>query len=754
MRIKYFTGNKINRRNFIQLGSSVAGGMVLLPLIKKNHTGLPENSTSEPFWYQKPLLIMHTVLREIDARNYNADSVVKYLKKTSCNTLVVNAGGIVDFFQNPLAAANLNPFMGKRDILGETTQACHDAGIRVIARVDFRGVEEHIYRKFPEWFMKNAAQEPVVAKGGIVPIYNSCYLGHYRTVYASEFISYVLKTYDVDGIWHNAPGVDGICYCPACKESYFAATGKDIPLEQTAAADELNQYMDWKIQVVDNHMAGLKKTIKSFGEDKAYCAEIFSIYSVERLINSGIDLRNARAHFDFLVSVAFLTGPADRDHYYCDLNYASTIIIFLKSMVPEREAIVLYGENGTSHRMVIDPPLDLNIWLWEILSAGGRFWNCYFTGPYPAATNDRRNAFNNVGAYSFVKKHEKILMQHVPVANVGIYYSRPTRVFYQNKSQEGDQFGTAIRGMINVLMENHILYDFILNDQITREALQKYAIIILPDVRCMSDEELKLLKDYVSDGGNLIATYATSLHSPDGKERRDFGLTELFGVHYSGKKANTRIDNYQYILQPEHPVVKADSKDTELLFNAGYTLLCTPEKQAEVICTLVPTIPNQPPDMSWVEKFSTEFPTITQNNYGKGKVLYFANQPDSIAYTIGHPDVRNLLLRSIRLLEGSSMILETSAPESVHIGLTKSLLKQGLYILSIVNTTSGPVRPVRSLVPVYNINVRLNLDGKSLDNIEVLRSQGNYSIKTKELSLYLHIDKLEDFCAFSLQMNT
>ena len=562
----------------------------------------------------------------------------------------------------------------------------------------------------------------------------------------------MLKSYNVDGIWHNAPGVDGICYCPACKESYLKETGKNIPLEQSASGAEMDQYMDWKIQIVDKHMGQLKKTIKSFGEDKAYCAEIFSIYSVERRINSGIDLRNARDHFDFLVSVAFLTGPADRDHYYCDLNYASAIIIFLKSMVPEKEAVVLYGENGTSHRMVIDPPIDLNIWLWEILSAGGRFWNCYFTGPYPDATNDRRNAYNNLTAYSFVKAHEEILMQQVPVANVGVYYSRPTRVFYQNKTQEGDQFGTEIRGMINVLMENHIPYDFILDDQINAEILKKYKLVILPNVRCMSEEELILLKNYVRDGGNLIGTYATSLYYPDGKERSDYGLTELFGVHYTGKKANTRVDNYQYILQAKHPLVEADSPGTELLFNAGYTLLCKQERDTEVICTLVPTIPNQPPDKSWVEKFSTEFPTLVQNSFGKGKVIYFANQPDAIAYTIGHPDVRNLLVRSIRMLLGSSMLLESTAPESVHIGFTMSLINKGFYILSMVNTTSGPVRPVRSLIPVHDIEIKVNLNGNSFENIKVLRSQGDVSSETRGQVLYLKINRLEDFCALSLQM--
>ena len=97
-----------------------------------------------------------------------------------------------------------------------------------------------------------------------------------------------------------------------------------------------------------------------------------------------------------------------------------------------------------------------------------------------------------------------------------------------------------------------------------------------------------------------------------------------------------------------------DSSQTELLFNAGFTALCKPASNADVICTWVPAIQNQPPDKSWVEKFSTEFPTVVENTYGKGKVLYFANQPDLSSCLVGHPDLRNLLLRSIKHLAGNA----------------------------------------------------------------------------------------------------
>jgi hypothetical protein len=450
------------------------------------------------------------------------------------------------------------------------------------------------------------------------------------------------------------------------------------------------------------------------------------------------------------VSVAFLTGHG-ADKYYFDLNYGTTIIKFLKSMVPDREAVVMYGGNGTSHRLVADPSIDLKIWLWQILSAGGRFWNCYFTN-VPTLTHDNRNAFNETEAYNFVRDHEVLLEQHIPLSNIGIYYSNATRESYRKKSEDEESFGNEIRGIETVLIENHIPHDFLLDDHINEQKLKKYKLVILPNVKCLSATEVGLLNKFVSNGGKLIATYSSSLFDEKGAELQNYGLTELFGVHYAGKRENTERDNYQYILDKSHPLVIEDSGETELLFNAGYTALCKPLTKTKVICTWVPTIQNQPPDKAWVDSFSTEFPTITENNYGQGKVIYFANQPDLLSHVIGHADPRNLLKRAIQYLVGKEIPVETNAPPSVNLGLTTSLKEKGQYILSLVNTTSGPVRPIRELIPVQDITVKIKIPGGSYKESKILKCQGNCTVNKSGDGFEVKISKLQDYFSMHFTM--
>gem|GEM_PF-542572 len=748
----FLNQNDLTRKKFLQSCGIVAGGVMLYPMNAVGASSVAESAGENAHWYAKPLRILQTVLRETDAESYDADAVVEYMKEAGCNMLVVNAGGIVDFFQNPLPVANINPFMGDRDIVQEITNRCKEEGIRVIVRVDFRGVEPHIYEKHKEWFSINHDGTPQMLGYTRPDLHNACYTGYYRNEHAEEFIRYLMTNYDLDGIWHNSIGVIRICHCDRCSRSFREFAGKDLPIEGESSDEELAEYMVWKEKVADEHMEHMKQTVKSFGEDKVYTAEVFNMFYGTQQIDLGIDLYNARDHFDFLVSVAFLT-PNQEHITYEDLSYAGSIVKFLKSMKPEKEAIILYGGNGTAHRYIKDAPVDLEVWLWHCLAAGGRFWNCNFTGMHPNATHDRRNAYNNNAAYFFVKEYENLLAHHTPVMPIGIYYSKATRQFYSRETEAGDRFDLSIKGTESVLIENHISYGFIADDQATLERLQKHEVLILPNVRCLSDREADIFRSYVEEGGKLIATFATGLFDEMGNPRDNFVLADLFGCDYTGEMVNTRRDCYQYITDPEHPIVKKHAEGTELFVNSGYTALCDPSDSAHMVCSYTPLVHNQPPEKAWAEAWESKHPTLLVNRYGRGEVVYFANQPDQSSYELGHPDLRNLFNQSVAYLADKERIpVSTNAPASVHVGLTQSLEKPGSYIFSLVNTTSGPQRPLRELLPVSNVEVKLNLENSNLKNYDIMKAQGDCIVDSGDGRINLKISRLVDYFSIHLEV--
>ena len=107
---------------------------------------------------------------------------------------------------------------------------------------------------------------------------------------------------------------------------------------------------------------------------------------------------------------------------------------------------------------------------------------------------------------------------------------------FRNKSEEGDRFEAFIQKDETALIENSIPHAIITDNQPHKELLARYKVIVLANVRSLSDAEVALIKEFIRIGGNIVATYETSLFNSHGVKRQDFGLAEVFGCSFTGEK--------------------------------------------------------------------------------------------------------------------------------------------------------------------------------------------------------------------------
>ena len=705
-------------------------------------------------WYQQQLRIVQTVLREIDLHNYRADDVVDYLRKVDANCIVVNAGGIIDFFDNQSPLSRPNRFLNGQDMLGELISHAQQHDIKVMVRVDFRGVDKDRYEQKPEWFAMQADGSPQLGW----QVHRPCYNGIYSNAHAVDYITRLMSTYNVDGIWENALGFGlGPCYCKTCKDLYKRDTGNEIPVGADYTSSVFKEYRIWKAQCVDRHITLLRNTVKSFGHDKAFCAEIFGMFHSNHAIMTGVDLYHAKDSFDFLVSPAFQDGSSSLIRKYDTLTYAATSIRFLKSIDPNKQAVLLYGNNGTKWRYIKSPAAETRIWLWEAASVGGGYWNCLFNGQHPGAAVDRRNAGIEKDVYHYLKSNSTYLQGQQPVCDVGIFYSKVTRDALGNDDETRDEFGVFIRGIERVLIENHIQYTFIPDLELTEEKLAACKAVLLPNSAYMSSAQMEIFRRYVHSGGGLIASYKTSLYDEKGNLRDDFGLKDLFGVSYTGIQRDTAFDAFQLVRQPEHPLlINMEAEKTQMLMNEGSTLLCKlPEDSlTQMVLSYVPPIPNQPPEYAWIPDVTTDYVTAAASTYGKGKVIYFANQTDKLCWTNGHEDFINLYANAIQYVLNRPLAINTNAPASVHMALMRNQEDSNQTVLSCVNTTSSTMRPIRSLVPVTDIWV--DLCDVVLDEYTVMKQDGAVRVETinedaAQPVTRIWIDRLDEFAAVHIK---
>lgn len=226
------------------------------------------------YWYQNNLRFLQTVLREPDIINYDPKAVVAYMKEVNANTQVINGGGVIDFFKNPLPMNKMNQFMGDQDILKDICEEIHAVGMRVIVRVDLRGVEQERYEQHPDWFGRRADNLPT--KSFVKWIIAPCYNSYYANEHGVELVRYLFDHYDFDGMWENAATFGmGPCYCDRCRDRYNKDTGKEFPVG-TYTSDKVipDDYMDpkfdeyraWKSKCAYDHIQLLRNTVKSYGE--------------------------------------------------------------------------------------------------------------------------------------------------------------------------------------------------------------------------------------------------------------------------------------------------------------------------------------------------------------------------------------------------------------------------------------------------------------------------------------------------------
>ncbi|MCL2059614.1 MAG: ThuA domain-containing protein [Oscillospiraceae bacterium] len=681
------------------------------------------------YWYQKNLRFLQTVLREIDIIDYDAKTVVEYMKTVNANCLVVNAGGVIDFFDNPLEMANRNRFY-KKEILHDICDEIHKAGMNVITRVDFRGVEPRRYGLHPDWFALDQNGKPKIGDMHNVKIAAPCYNSHYANVHAENFVNYLLSNYELDGIWQNALGFDhSPCYCKNCRDDFRSKTGGEIPripdgMDMMTALDSpaFKEYRAWKEFHADRHMEKMRTAIKKFGDDKIYCAEVFDIYNTSFSKATGIDHMNAKKSFDYIVSCVFINSFFGGLHSnpYDLIHNGATTIRYSRALDPAMQPVIVTGGNGTRWRMIADPLLEDRLWQWEIASVGGGLWNCYFNGMCPAKTVDRRAAYNEKPIYTYLADNSDSISDTVPVKDVAIYFSNPTKDRLSSRDETKDGYGVYIKGIERVLLENHIQYNFIPDSEFTTESLKNVKTLLLPNAAYMPSKDVEIIREYVKNGGGLIASHDASLNDENGVQRENFGLADVFGVRNTGIVMETYNDSYQLVGNRNSPLLKGLG-DTDVLMNGGTTLLCAKaDPSYDVAATYIPTIHNQPPEYGWVHNMSTEYPTMISGEYGKGKAVYFANGIEAQCYVNGHEDYTEIYKNAIDYATGGQYTLKAEAPRSVHINAIEDQNNADHLIISFINTTGTSQRPVKEVIPVHNVKAFVPLHNKQLASSKVL----------------------------------
>ncbi len=127
---------------------------------------------------------------------------------------------------------------------------------------------------------------------------------------------------------------------------------------------------------------------------------------------------------------------------------------------------------------------------------------------------------------SFEDRYPQQVYDQKKVCDYAIYFSTKTR----------DRTENAIENSMNDVVNweqsglfSQKLFDFVLEEDAV-EKLRKYSVIVLPHVFMLSCTELKKLRNYVAEGGKLVAAGEFGIRDADGTKRTLEEAAQLLGV--------------------------------------------------------------------------------------------------------------------------------------------------------------------------------------------------------------------------------
>ena len=154
-----------------------------------------------------------------------------------------------------------------------------------------------------------------------------------------------------------------------------------------------------------------------------------------------------------------------------------------------------------------------------------------------------------------------------------------------------------------------------------------FKLLILPNIAALSDQQCQQLKEYVRRGGSLLATFETSLYDEWGVPRKDFGLAELLGVSWKGKREGPMQNSYLG-LNPDpatgkfHPVL-AGLEDATRIINGVWRLDVEPHGEFPSPVTLIPSYPDLPMEDVFPRIPRTQTRELYLREIGKSRIVYF-----------------------------------------------------------------------------------------------------------------------------------
>jgi hypothetical protein len=267
------------------------------------------------------------------------------------------------------------------------------------------------------------------------------------------------------------------------------------------------------------------------------------------------------------------------------------------------------------------------------------------------------------------------------------------------------------------------------------EELQRFELVILPAVTCLSAEDATVLDSFVAQGGALIATADTGTNTEAGAPWPAPVLTSTRAITGPAKPA---IGAYFELVDP---VLRARLAGIPHI-GADGPFWTVEGSDTEDDLRLIGPFANNAPEFT-VVRGPGAAPGLATNRHGAGRTVTLPWRPGALYHRTAFADYRAVMAHILTRLIGAPPI-STDAPLAVEFVLTNHPRGQLLHMLNAA-TISG--KTMASVIPLAGFTVRLRSQAKAAWRLDTNTA---LPLEIHGPEICFHLDRLDAFAAVIL----
>jgi hypothetical protein len=641
----------------------------------------PATNLRTPDWYKSATRWTQLTLAEDDPVKYDPAFWIDVFERTRSNATCLSAGGYVAYYPSKVPLHYVSKFIGKSDPFGDLVAGARELGMHVMARVDPHAIHQDAADAHPEWIAvdKDGNQRRHWA---FPEVWVTCAYSDYNFKFIPEVLKELTANYDIDAIFANRWQGHGVCYCDSCKRNFKATSGFELPRDSNIDNPVWLAWTAWRRQVLSRLVVEWDDVMKAIKPHTSFIPNMGSVSLTE------FDLDIIEKYCPFLcVDDQGRRGTepvwmAGRNGKRMRGTFRERPAILITSIGPEEE--YRWKDSVTTGP-------EIQGWINDGTTQGLLPWFTKFNGVVP----DTRWVNPVADSFGLHADLEPVLGAMIPTAEIAMLDAATTFRHYGHdtrRAAEADDLGFYL-----ALVEAKLPFEMLSDQAMTDASLDQFKVIILANVTCLSDSQIKMIKAYVARGGSVVAAHETSTRFADNTPRNAIGLGDLLGVRMTAP-ARGPVKNTYVAINGTHPVSAGYDGASRII---GGTRLIAVEaaSDTEQPFLAVPDFPDLPMEEVYPREDPKGAAVVTREHKGGGRTVYIPWNIGAIFWEVLARDHSRLIGNAVRWALGKRADVEVCG----HSVLDLAVRRDDHGVAVVLNNITNPMMMKGPILEVFRV---------------------------------------------------